>query len=467
MTSSVTTPDGVQTTTTSTFRGKPAYVQVGTQAGATPLPAEANTYDTSDNLTQSTSPNGVVTSHTYDDYNDLASTTTASGPTSPTSLTGASETTNETWNVLGELKTSFDASSLATNYTYDGLGDPLTVVAPGASSGTTSTFSFSYDAAGQRVEAQEPGGPSGTITRDWAYNTLGQLASAFEYPTTSTTLQTTYAYGADGELTSSTPQGGPNLCHTYDDYLAQTSRYSVPLAQSCATGTQSNLETFTTSPISGPTGAVEGTSGPSVSIVYDSTDPLRVDHVTEGTTKTQYAYSPTTGQVQSAAETIGSQTNTTSYAYNSTTGLVSGVTDPFTSLQTTYQYNPDGQLSQQTLADGRVTAYTYDSAGRLVQANTTEAGQSPLTFGVSYNLLGEVANLSQAYPAVGGNVNNSGGWVYSYTPAGELGTTQFTPTGGSAGPLTTYGYDGSGNRTSTTVGSTTTNDSYDGAGRLA
>ena len=98
----MTTPDGVQTTTTSTFRGKPAYVQVGTQAGVTPLPAEANTYDTSDNLTQSTSPNGVVTSHTYDEYNDLASTTTASGPTSPTSLTGASETTNETWNVLGD-----------------------------------------------------------------------------------------------------------------------------------------------------------------------------------------------------------------------------------------------------------------------------------------------------------------------------------------------------------------------------
>ena len=64
-------------------------------------------------------------------------------------------------------------------------------------------------------------------------------------------------------------------------------------------------------------------------------------------------------------------------------GSGSGAADPFTSLQTTYQYNPDGQLSQQTLADGRVTAYTYDSAGRLVQANTTEAGQSPLTFGVS------------------------------------------------------------------------------------
>jgi hypothetical protein len=94
-----------------------------------------------------------------------------------------------------------------------------------------------------------------------AYVHVGTQAGATPLPIASSTC------GTSDNLTQST---SPNLCYTYGDYLAPTSRYSVPLAQSCATGTQSTLETFATSPISGPTSATEGTSGPSVSIVYDS-----------------------------------------------------------------------------------------------------------------------------------------------------------------------------------------------------
>ncbi len=466
-------PDGVQTTNTNSLRGQVLYTQVGTQSGATPLTPTTNVYDTSDRLTSTTDPNGSTTSTTYDAWGEQATVTTPSGATSPTSLTGASETSTMTYYRTGALDTVTDPASNVTTYSIDGENRVTQVDAPGPS-GTNVDWQYVYDAAGQMVRMTEPNGN----IHDSVFNGLGQQTATYQYPfgTGSAPNETQYSYDDDdGELASLTPPGSGAAiqCYTYDDFGAQTSRYTVPSASLCSTGTQSDVETFTSSPISGMTSAAEGSSGPTVSIAYNTGDPTLVDSVTEGTgISTSYTYTAATEKLASTTHSRGTGTATTiNYGYDSTTGRINSVGDPFSTSATTYSYNAGGQVTARSDPSGLTTGYTYDTANRLVSlsAAPTGGGASVLNFGVSYNNLGQESALSQTYPTVSGSGGNAtGAWAYTYTPAGELKTSAYTPSGGSAQPTTTYGYDGAGNRTSVQIGSgTPVTSTYDQADRLA
>jgi RHS repeat-associated protein len=466
LTSSVTSPDGVQTTTVYTLRGKVAQTQVGTQSGS-PLSPTVNVYDVADNLTSTTSPSGIVKTFGYDGWGDVTTKTDASGATSPGSPSGADVTTTLSYNAAGNLFKSVDPSTQQTTYAYDGDARLVKVTAPGPVSGT-SVWNTTYDAAGQRIEEQDPDGR----IRDWSYNQLGELTASYEYPQPGVTNTTSYAYDNDAQLVMTTPPSGPLECLTYDAYGNQTSRYTVPTNATCAGGTQSNKQTFIYDAIAGMTSATDTTAGAVVTITPDTANPNRPHQVSEAigantTSTTTYGYVPSTGQVTSSTQTIGTTNNLTTYAYDPVSGRVSGVVDPFTGHTTGYSYNDDGQIKTRDDASGLQTRYGYDTAGRLLTQDTGPQASPLVSFGVSYNKLSQITALSQKYPAIGGNTNKTGAWAYTYTPAGELATSTYTPSGSGADPNTSYTYDGAGNRASVAIGNgTPVVWSYDGASRL-
>ncbi len=451
LTTSVTAPNGVQTTTTDDLDGNAVDSQVGTQS-AHPLNPTTRSYSTAGYVLSTTDPNGITRSATYDGWGDTVTQTEPSG------TSGALETTTNTYDAAGNLTSVTNPSQAVTAYTYDGDGHIATTTQPNA----TVSWQFTYDGAGQQIEVTDPDGR----VRDWRYNQLGQVAATYEYPQSGTTYETDKSYDADGDLTETTPPTGANLCYTYDDYGNQTSRYTVPNGSTCSAGAQSNSETFTYNPLSGVTTATEGTSGPETTITYDPQNPGRVSQVTESTgSQTTYAYNSQNGQLTSTTDALEGTTNTTRYGYDPTSGVVSSVTDPFSGVATTYAYNPGGQVTGRTDPNGLTTTYGYDADGRLGTQTTapTGGGSAVLSFTVGYDKDSRVTSLAQAYPSVGGQANpGTGTWTYTYTTRNELKTSQF-----GSNPTTTYTYDGANNRQTVTIGAgSPVTWSYDNAGRL-
>ncbi len=472
LTTSIKDPTGVQTTVTDNLRGQVVYTQVGTQSGATPRSPSVNGYDLSDRLTSTVDPNGSTTTSTYDAWDEQATVTTPTGPTSPTSMSGAAETTSMTYFRTGALDTSTDPSGQVTTYSIDGANRITQVAAPGPTPSSTVDWNYVYDNAGQTVEMVEPNGN----VFDFRYNGLGQLGYSYEYPsgTANPAKQTTLTYDDDDQLISSTPAGSGAAvdCYLYDAFGDRTARFTVPSGSSCSSGTQSDKESFTYSPISGLTGAVEGGSGAAVAIAYRTDDPTLVDTVSEGSgVSTSYSYTAASERLSSVTHTRGASSSTVGYGYDASTGWINAVSDPFSAGSTSYGYNNDGQVTSMSDPAGLTTSYGYDSANRLITQSSapTAGGAAVLSFGVSYNLLGRETALTQAFPAVSGAGGNAtGAWAYTYAPGGELTSSTYTPSGGSAQPTTSYGYDGAGNRTSVQVGSgSPTVTSYDQADRPA
>ena len=457
LTTQVTDPAGVQTTTTQDMTGAVIASQVGTQAGSPEKPTLYQ-YDPSGHLTQTTDPNGVVTSSAYNDWGEVSSTTEPSGPG------GMNETTGYGYDRAGHLTTVNDPYSNATTYVEDAAGNPLSVTLPGAANPTT----YTYDGAGQLVATIDPDGRHHDLT----YDQLGNLSAKYEYPQggsmadpSTSWLVTTYGYDQNGEPTSVNRPTGREQCSTYDAFGNTTTRYTVAAGGNCATWAEQDIQTYAYNPLSGMTSAADTSGGqPTLSIAYDPANPTRPQTVSQGSAQTTYAYNAATGRLTSSANTVGSTTNTTQYGYDSS-GRISSVTNPFTNQATNYSYSVGGQgtqLASRTDPNGMITNYGYDADGRLANQTST-SGSATLSFGLTYDDLSRILTLNQSYPTVSGQSNpGTGTWHYTYYANSELQSAQL-----GTGTTTTYQYDGSGNRTHVIVGATDTASTYDGAGRLA
>jgi hypothetical protein len=73
---------------------------------------------------------------------------------------------------------------------------------------------------------------------------------------------------------------------------------------SVCSGVQSQAESWSYSPLSGMTGAVES-GGATVSVTADSANPERPASVVEGSASTTYAYSAANGRVSSVTDPAG------------------------------------------------------------------------------------------------------------------------------------------------------------------
>ncbi|MEV5283126.1 HYD1 signature containing ADP-ribosyltransferase family protein [Streptomyces sp. NPDC052811] len=431
-------------------------------------------YDNAGNRTSVTLPGGQTSTTSYDAAGDPISTTDAlnnvtsygfdldSRPTKTTLPDSTAST--RSYDQAGRLtaQASLDATGKtlsSSSLAYDAAGNPVSVTDPNGNTRTYAydaqnhltqqtepvsatasiTTSFGYDAAGHRTRSTD-GNNHATIS---TFNTLGLPESSIEPTTTefpnAGDRTTSISYDADHHPATVTRPGGITQTNTYDadGRLSGQSGSGAEAATTARTFghdadgrlTSASAPNGTNTYTYDDRGQLLTASGPSgdASYTYDINGLLTTRTDKAGTATFSY---DANGQLATATDPLTAATAT--YTRNSL-GQVTGIAYGTNSASQTLGYNAQHQLISQTLnapggASEASASYGYDAAGHITnQATTGTAGAAAST--------------------------------YTYDQAGRL-------TAASNGATTSYGYDGAGNRTSSTVGSTTTTATYNARNQL-
>ena len=495
---------------TYTDNGLVASIQVGhpgvggivTGGVYTPYPGwwfvtQSNTYDAAGDLTEQVTNNGVTeTDWTYDADGrkltevqdpsqvdrETAYSYTADDKISETQVTAAASTmtisTVYTYDLAGDVETkavSGDGTTRTTTTIYDTRGLAETVENPDAQ-----TWTYYYDALGQRVQADAP-----TVT-----------ATIFNPSTLTVTAQsavptTLYGYDTFGELAEAQDPDGNVTTTTYDGdgrAAAITGAPYTPFGSSTAItpietrsyDDDGNLLTDV-SPLNETTSYVYDQLGDVVKVTDGAGN---VTENTFDTDKEQLSSTSPTGTVTSATyddlgrkvtssvyESALSETLTTTYNYgpgssggaDGTYPWVTSVTSPAL-VTTTYTYDDLGETLTDTDAASNATTYVYDGFGHV--AKTTYANKTYLT--ETYDAIGDVtgtdlynsAGVSQATTSATyddmGNVKSTTNPLnytetFDYTVTGLL-QDETQPLTSSTSVTVSFGYDLDGNKTASTDG---------------
>lgn len=351
----------------------------------------AAVYDAEDNVTSRADANGIAVTMTYEALDRLRTRTFPDGGV---------EAFGYTVNVSGPTSYTNQLSKVTT-YVYDKLGRKTKEVVVGLS---TNTFTFS------------PGSDLLTLTdgksqvTTWGYDIYGRVASK-KFANNSTNL--VYSYDASSRLTNRWSQAKGNTKYTYDangnltkiDYASSpdvtfkhdalnrstnevvagafTNNFSYHLGGSVATEDgpwPSDTITYYTNSaglrsgmsVQQPTGSF--TNGYS----YDSAG--RLSSITSHSGSYVYDYYPTNGGFTTATRLIRKLTLPQSaYITNSfdnngrqtRTRLMTSTDGQLNDHE--YVYNVSNQRTRQTYTDDSYVTYTYDDAGQLRTAYTTNS----------------------------------------------------------------------------------------------
>jgi RHS repeat-associated protein len=339
-------------------------------------------FDQIGNLTTSTAPDGGETSYSYD---------TLSRPTKVTDPTGAATETR--YDMVGQVTDTTDASNQRISYAYDLLGRVTEIT---DQAGKTATLE--YDKDGRPITSTDRQGNSTTLE----YDPAGRLTSTTD-PMGGTK---TFSYDPAGHVTALTDELNRTTTFTYD-------------GQGNTTG------------ITNPLGQTTLTAYDALGRIIGVTDPNGHDTTREYTS---------TGLVSTITDAVG---NTTAYAYD-LNGQQTSLVDPL-GKETQYSYDPAGQLTQviegyeedaPSSSDVNVTtSYGYTQTGGLAAIKDANGNITSFDFDLAGRVVTETNPL--------GNT-----WKYEYTPTGRL-ATQNDPNGVTAnygysptGDVTTVGYTG-------------------------
>ncbi|WNV87867.1 RHS repeat-associated core domain-containing protein [Umezawaea sp. Da 62-37] len=450
--------------------------------------SEQVTYGPFDQPLTTKDPAGKTTTYTYDAKGNPL---TATNP--------ASRKTTMAWNSAGQVTTVTAPGGAATTFTYEAgaatsVKDPLGRV--------TKMF---VDAAGRRVQETDPSGAA-TLT---AYDAQNQPVKVTD-PLGGVSQ---FAYDANGNLTTYTDQRGKTTRWAYDgqdratsttDPLNRTSTVTYdPAGRVTAAVSRAGVRTEATyDALDRSTrtryGVTSATAQQSqATLAYDALDRLATVTDSAGGTTT-YAHdardrvTSTTGPngtVGYGYDAVGRQTTTTlpglpttTYTYDAA-GAFTGVTRGTDSA--TITRDTAGRPATVTLPGGWAQTLTYDTASQVTGIAYSQAGTAKGALAYTYDASGRRTAVTGALaqttlPAArtgltyddANKLLTTDGAALTYDDDGNLtadGTTAYTwnargqLTGTSRTGLTgTYAYDAAGDRSSRTVGATTTKFLYDG-----
>lgn len=203
----MTTPEGLQTTTTYDDRGLVLTVQDGGSR------TESYAYDKNGNLISATDGEGKVTTYTYDKADRLTETTDATSRkvqytydaanrqlTEAVDPAGLNLVTTYLYDGLGDRVRITDASGVRTDVAFDGLGRTTTVVVDPLNLALTTVST--YDRAGNLTRLREASGAGTTVQRDtnFTYDNLGRMTTR-ENGDTSLGIRSEYVYDLNGNVT--------------------------------------------------------------------------------------------------------------------------------------------------------------------------------------------------------------------------------------------------------------------------
>ncbi|WP_283215121.1 DNRLRE domain-containing protein [Pseudofrankia sp. DC12] len=436
---STTDPLGRKTTTTYDRAGRP--VTVGEYSPSNTLLRSTSTgYDDAGNVVSQTDANSHTTTATFD---ALSQRRTVTVPVSSSS----SNSTSIGYDLGGNVTRVTDGRGNPTVTTYNSLGlvekviEPSTTAYPNLADRTWTT---SYDAAADPVTVLAPGG----VTRTSTYDVLGRLTAETGSGAGVASASRTLSYDLVGQLTGADAPSGTQT-FTYND-------------RGLVTGA------------SGPDGAS--------SFTYDSTGRMSGRTDPAGTSTFTYSarseLATVTGTVTGGTRTLGYDDagQITSVAYTGATrtfgydNLGRTTSDTLTGPGSavlrgqSYTYdNNDNRLSTTISGTGVAGAgtqsYAYDWANQL----TSWTNQSSVTTAYGWDAAGNRTSkngVTSTYDARN-RLTSDGTATYTYTARGTLNTK----TQGST--VTTTVFDAFGRLLADNEGGTLQNYTYDGLDRLA
>lgn len=396
-----------------------------------------------------TQPDGAFTSYAYDAAHRLTGIADNAGNSITYTLNAAGERTQEdtrdpgntltrtlsrAYNTLGQLQTVTDAYSRNTGFTYDANGnldltndalsrrtdndyDPLNRLSRTLqdSLGINAQTTFAYDALDNLVQVNDPKGLNTTYTYN-GFSDLTQLAS----PDTGTT---TYTYDSAGNRASQTDARGVTTTYGYDA-LNRLVSVGYPTSSLNASYVYDTAQT-------------ECAAGETFGVG-------RLTRMTDGSGNTAYCYDRF-GQLVRRVQTVDGRVLTLHWAYLA-----------------------NGRLQKMTYPDNAEVDYLYDAQGRVTEIGYTPSGgarQVVLT-GATYYAFGPVSRWTYGNGRVmerGHNLNYQPGFVEVQAPGGidlgyefdQVGNLKRLRTADQAEPpLRQYGYDGLNRLTQSQNGST-------------
>lgn len=403
--------------------------------GGTLSATERFTYNSDNDVTSYTDPNGNKTTYDYTNGN-LSSVTNALGQVTsitnnsygaPTQIKDPSgKIVKMSYNSYGNLTTTnIPALSLSSRYDYDGVSR---ITSTTNENGQTTTYS--YDNNDNVVSVRNPLGHTTGFAFD-ANDNLIKITNAKGGVTTLTyddddllTRQEfqgstkSFTYNSDGSLASSTSANGNTRYYSYNNSGNITDNDYAEYSYD-SNGRVSSIEK----------------DGKAIEYHYDGLG--RISSVEYDGKEVGYGYDNNANVT--AITYPGNKTVT--YQYDAL-NRVTAVTD-WNSAKTTFSYNIDGSISYVQLPNKVRTSYSYDSAGRLTGISTKRNnGSGTVIAEYSYNLdnLGNHLSVTQTEP-------------YDGIPMPAAGTTNYTFNNANritkAGTVS-FGFDSNGNTTSRT-----------------
>lgn len=373
----------------------------------------------------------------------------------------------ETYDTTGKLLSITDRAGLMQALAYDTSGRLATVTDPFGRK-----LTFAYDAS-SRISAMTD--PAGGVY-GYAYDANNNLASV-TYPDGKTRTYlyenaafpraltgiidengaryATWAYDAKGHAISSEHAGAAEKVTLAYNTDASGNPLSTIVTDPLGTARTYNFQTVLgvvkSAGQSQPGGS--GCGPASSAIAYDAN-----------------------GNIASKTDFNG---NRTVYQYDLARNLETSRTEAYGTPQArtvATQWHPTYRLPVQIAEPGRVTAYSYDAAGNLLQKTITAGGQSR-TWAYTYNANGQVLTVD------GPRTDVADLTAYTYDAQGNLASvtnplgqvtriTAYDPHGRPLsiadpnGLVTQLAYDPRGRLTSRSVGGEVTTYQYDGVGQL-
>lgn len=270
--------------------------------------------------------------------------------------------------------------------------------------------------------AQPEGGPL-PITTIKSYSPFGQpteIVQEVQGAGEAGVRKTVITYDSAGRQTSKKVTGGGQLVPKVEWLYSSTNGMPTTQKFACETGECASFDSQATTTNYDALGRVKS---------YEDADGNKAETVFDGY-----------GRPTSFADGKGSQT----MEYDSATGLLTKLTDSAAGAFTA-SYDADGKMVNRGLPNGLTAATTYDSAGVAVGLTYTKAANC----GASCTWLSFATDPS-IYAQTLTETGTLGTNRYSYDRAGRLVEAQGTPAGGNC-TVRSYAYDKNSNRLSKTT----------------